>query len=301
MIQIKRKEHRTHPLASVTHANGVPYLRFPEFDASCGVRHAFSTRLGGVSKGCYESMNLSFTRGDDEADVHENYRRFAEIVGATPEDVVCTYQTHTTNIRVVTREDAGKGVVRERDYTDIDGLATDDPSVVLTVFYADCVPLLFADPVKKVIGTAHAGWRGTVNGIGRNMVETLHREYGCAPSDLFVAIGPSICGDCYEVGEDVIEQIREQTPPYLKDTVFCRMESPDAYEDRVVFRLPGAPADKYRLDLWNLNRLFLTDAGIMPEHLFMTDICTKCNPDLLFSYRVHGEQRGNMAAFLRLI
>lgn len=299
-MEIKRIAHRTNALTADTHANGVPYLHFPAFDALGGVRHAFSTRLGGVSKDCFASMNLSFTRGDDEADVHENYRRFAEIVGAEPKDVVCTYQTHTTNIRVVTKEDAGKGVVRERDYTDIDGLVTDDASVVLTVFYADCVPLLFADAKHHAAGTAHAGWRGTVGSIGRKMTETLGKQYGTDPSDLYVAIGPSICGDCYEVGEEVVEQVRDGLPSRLHAYITGTSYAPGAQRDCVVFRREGAPEGKYRLDLHALNRLMLEEAGIPADHIFVTDVCTKCNPELLFSYRVMGERRGNLAGFLRI-
>ena len=299
-MEISRIPNRVHALKRNTHTNGVTYLSFPEFDTLGGVRHAFSTRLGGVSRGFYESMNLSFTRGDDEADVHENYRRFSEIVGAAEEDVVCTYQTHTTNIRVVTREDAGKGVVRERDYTDIDGLVTDDPSVVLTVFYADCVPLLFADPVKKAIGTAHAGWRGTVGGIGSNMAQKLKDHYGTDPADLYVAIGPSICGDCYEVGEEVVMQVKDALPPRLQACITATAYAKGARRDCAVFRREGAPEGKYQLDLHVLNRLMLEEAGIPADRIFVTDVCTKCNPELLFSHRVMGEKRGNLAAFLRI-
>ena len=290
------REH--HSLAPFTHENGVTVLRFPGFDEACGVRHAFSTRLGGVSTGCYESMNLSFTRGDDEACVLENFRRMAAVVAAKPEDVVCTFQTHTVNIRVVTKEDAGKGVVKERDYTDIDGLVTDDPSVVLTVFYADCVPLLFADPVRHVIGTAHAGWRGSTGGIGKNMVNALKEHYGSKPENLHVAIGPSICAPCYEVGEEVVAQVREA----LAGSGVSVSEDGVSEKTplRVFYQREHAPAGKWQLDLHALNRLLLAEAGIPEDHIFVTDVCTKCNPHLLFSYRVMGEKRGNLSAFLRI-
>lgn len=296
-LNIKRIPDRTHTLTPYTHANGVTVMRFPGFDETCGVHHAFSTRLGGVSTGCYESMNLSFTRGDDETCVRENFRRMAEVVGAKPEDVVCTFQTHTTNIRVVTKEDAGKGVVKERDYTDIDGLVTNDPSVVLTVFYADCVPLLFADPVHRAIGTAHAGWRGTVGGIGRGMVDAMKEHFGTDPADLRVAIGPSICADCYEVGEEVVEQVREA----LKENGVSLSNNGSVPEKESVFyQKENAPAGKWQLNLHAMNRLVLSEAGIPDDHIFVTDVCTKCNPHLLFSYRVMGEKRGNLSAFLRI-
>ena len=285
-MKIKRIPHRGQNLSLATHANGVSYLYFPGLDETAGVRHAFATRLGGVSTGQYESLNLGFRRGDDRAAVLENFRRMTEVVSAVPEDVVRTDQKHTANIRVVTAEDRGKGIVRERDYTAVDGLVTNDPSVVLTVFYADCVPVLFADPVKKAIGTAHAGWRGSVQGICGGIVEAMRGHYGTEPSDLYAAIGPSICGSCYEVGEDVACMLRAQAR--------------DGVADQVLIHREDMPEGKYFLDLHRLNRLQLEAAGIPPTHILVTDVCTKCNPELLFSHRVLGDARGAHTALLRL-
>lgn len=139
-----------------------PFLEFPLFKNTGIVRHGFSTRLGGVSKGYYSSMNLSFERGDDPEAVRENFRRMGAAIGVSCEDMVLSKQTHTTNVRIVTEEDRGKGILKERDYTDVDGLITDRPGICLVTSYADCVPLYFVDPVRKVIGLSHSGWRGTV-------------------------------------------------------------------------------------------------------------------------------------------
>lgn len=262
---------------------GVPFLLFPMLEETGMVIHGFSTRLGGVSKGEWSSMNLSFTRGDREADVRENYRRIGEAIGFSCGALVCSDQTHTTNIRVVTEADRGKGFTRARDYTDMDGLITNVPGLVLATFYADCVPLYFADPKKKVIGLSHSGWRGTVGKIGKKTVERMQEEYGCKPADIRAVIGPSICQSCYEVSLDVIEEFQrafsEETWPLL----YKKNEN-----------------EKYQLDLWKANEIILKETGIVAEHLAVTDRCTCCNPSLLFSHRASRGKRGNLGAFLML-
>ena len=173
-----------------------PYLEYPMFRETGIVKHGFSTRIGGVSKGCFSSLNLSFTRGDEEEAVRENFRRIGSAMGIRCEDMVFTHQTHTINVRVVTEADRGCGIVKPRTYSDVDGLVTDIPGICLVTFYADCVPLYFVDPVKKVIGLSHSGWRGTVGKIGKVTVETMCREFKSRPEDILAAVGPSICQDC---------------------------------------------------------------------------------------------------------
>ena len=169
------------------------------------VRHAFSTRLGGASKGYFSTMNFSLTRGDNRDDVLENYRKMARILGADVSKMVLSHQTHTTNIRLVTEADAGKGIWRERDYENIDGLITNVPGLTLVTFFADCVPLYFVDPVHRAIGLSHSGWKGTVHRMGQKTIEAMGEAFGTKPEDLCVCIGPSICRDCYEVSEDVAD------------------------------------------------------------------------------------------------
>ena len=199
-----------------------PYLKYPMFEKTGIVRHGFSTRLGGVSEGCYASLNLSFDRGDREEAVRENFRRIGEAMGVRCEDMVLSRQTHITNVRVVTEDDRGKGIVRERDYTDVDGLVTDVPGICLVTSYADCVPLYFVDPVKKVIGLSHSGWRGTVGKIGKKTVELMAERFGSKPGDILAAVGPSVCMDCYEVSGDVIERVKEAFAEPLWDQLFYR-------------------------------------------------------------------------------
>ncbi|MCM1119080.1 MAG: peptidoglycan editing factor PgeF [bacterium] len=281
-------------------AGEVEYLTFPLLSALPGIMHAFSTRIGGSSEGDYATMNLSFTRGDDMDRVHENYRRMADALHTEVSRMVCTYQTHTTNIRRVYRADGGKGIIRDRDYTDVDGLVTDDSNLCLVCFTADCVPLYFVDVENGAIGLAHSGWRGTAAGMGRCMTERMRQEFGTEPEQLTVAIGPSICQDCYEVSEEVAEQFCQ-----LEKSIPCsgrlleEMTGQGLYP-RGQLLLRGRTEGKYQLDLWLANLLVLRGAGIPLSRIQVTDVCTCCNSSYLFSHRASKGKRGNLAAFLML-
>ena len=281
-MKIKWQDEKI-PHMNVKEAGEVTYLTYPAFEKLEGIIHGFSTRLGGVSRGIYSSMNLSFTRGDEEEAVKENYRRIAQAIGFRTDDIVTSDQTHTANVRKVTEADRGKGITVPRDYQDVDGMVTNVPGLVLTTFYADCVPLYFADPVKRVIGLSHSGWRGTVAKIGKVTVEKMKVEYGCHPEDILAAIGPSICQDCYEVSEDVIEEFK---------TAFA-----GEYQERLYYKKKNG---KYQLNLWETNRLIFLEAGIPEANISMPGICTCCNPEFLFSHRASHGKRGNLAAFLGL-
>lgn len=278
----------------------VEYLTFPLLSAQPGITHAFSTRRGGASQGIYASMNLSFTRGDDEQQVQENFRRMAAVLGTDVSHMVCTFQTHTTNIRRAYMADGGKGIVCERGYTDVDGLVTNDKDLCLVCFFADCVPLYFVDRVHGAIGLAHSGWRGTVAGMGRCMVERMWQEFGTRPQDLVAAVGPSICQDCYEVSEEVAEQFRQMEASILESRELLQeLTVQKAYPHRQIL-MPGREAGKYQLDLWLANLLILRAAGIPLSQIQVTDVCTCCNRDYLFSHRATQGKRGNLAAFLMI-
>ena len=267
--------------------NGVKYIVFPRLEETGFVDHLFSTRIGGVSKCCYSEMNLSYTRGDIKESVDENYRRIAEVLGhgRSLDDFVSTFQTHTTNVKVITEADRGKGPAKSRDYTDIDGLITNVPGIILSTFHADCPPVYFVDPVHKAIGLSHSGWKGTKGEISARTIEALEENYGTKAEDLICAIGPSICGECYEIGEDVASEFSENyTEKELSD-------------NKILVKYPEG---KYRLYLWNAIKLTLLKKGVKEENVVVTDICTRCNPELLFSHRVHHEDRGNLAAFLSI-
>jgi YfiH family protein len=261
----------------------VVWLSFPSLERTGIVAQGFSTRLGGASRGIFASMNLSFTRGDEEEAVRENFRRISGAIGFPVESVVASDQTHTVHLRVAGREDCGKGVLKERDYAEVDGLLTNERGVALATFYADCVPLYFVDPVRRAIALSHSGWRGTVCRMGQVTAERMRKEYGTCPEDLITVIGPSICRDCYEVGEEVVEKFAEEFPEKLHGRLFRRKEN-----------------GKYQLDLWEANRQVLLDAGIREDRIAMPGICTCCNPGFLFSHRASHGKRGNLGAFLML-
>ena len=158
MKKIRRKSERE--VLTWHGEKEVPYFTFPSFEKLPEIVHGFSSRLGGVSEGCLSSMNLSFSRGDEPERVRENFRRMAESIGFSEENLVFSMQTHTTNVCRVGKEDCGRGLLRPVGYRDVDGLVTNEPEVVLATFYADCVPLFFMDPVRHCIGLSHSGWRG---------------------------------------------------------------------------------------------------------------------------------------------
>ena len=265
----------------INEKNGVVYLTFPKL-AAAGVRHGFSTRMGGISKGYLGTMNLSFTRGDREENVRENFRRIADAIGFREEQLVFSAQVHETKIRKVTAANRGEGITKETA-PGIDGLATDEADVPLYTSYADCVPLLFYDPQKKVVAMAHSGWRGTAARIGAKMVHFMEKAYGSRAENIIAAVGPSICRKCYEVSEDVAQAFREAFRPEQFPLLFDEKGQ-----------------GKYQLDLWEANRIILTEAGILPEHLDVTDLCTCCNHDKLFSHRASHGKRGNMGCFMCL-
>ena len=256
---------------------GVPFLSYPILENTGIVSHGFSTRLGGVSEGGYSSMNLSLSRGDSPEAVEENTKRIARAIGVEKEKMVYTQQTHTTNVAVVSGKDAGSTL------KETDGLVTNSPGICLVTFYADCVPLYFVDPVRRAIGLSHSGWRGTVGKMAAATVEKMKKCFGTRPEDIIAAVGPSICQDCYEVSEDVTSRFKEAFREEDWKDLFYKKEN-----------------GKFQLDLWKANEINLREAGVLPEHIAVTNVCTCCNPKILFSHRVQGWNRGNLCAFLAL-
>jgi hypothetical protein len=372
-LQIVRKQRSAPVLREVWQdtedGSRMLLLKYPLLEATGMVEHCFTTRLGGVSEGIFATMNLSFTRGDKRESVETNYRRLAEAMKVDCERFVFTDQTHTVNVRRVTAEDAGKGLTRERDYQDVDGLITNEPGIVLSTFFADCVPLYFVDPVHRAIGMIHSGWRGTVGRMGKVTIEAMAEAYGTRPEDLICAIGPSICQDCYEVGEDVAAafraafpgreqeilqehtgkraEIRKLTGNQTIETAEIEKTSEIAGRGKLTGNQTIETAEiektseiagrgkltgnqtietaeiektseiagrgkltgnqtietaekKYQLDLWKANEIVLTEAGVKREHIAVTDICTCCNPEVLFSHRASHGKRGNLGGFLCL-
>jgi len=246
------------------------------------VRHGFSTRKGGVSRGHLASLNLrgAIPSGDDPAAVLENYRRFCGAVGTDVNAAVLSKQVHETTVRVCTAADAGKGLFSERDYT-ADALVTNVKNLPLTVFSADCGIILLHDPVHQAIGAVHAGWRGCAAGIVEKAVQAMTAAYGSDPADLLAAIGPCIGQCCFETDSDVPAAMRaalgSDAEPYLE-----------------------VRGPKWHVDLAGLNRQWLLKAGLSPEHIDTCGLCTACRPDLFWSHRKMGNARGAQIAMISL-
>jgi hypothetical protein len=280
------------------------YFTFGSLEKTGIVDHFFSTRLGGVSSDYLTSLNFSYTQGDTKENVDENFRRAASHMNMTSSDIVCSMQTHTTNVRKVTSADKGKGVVCERDYTDVDGLITNEKGIILATFYADCVPLFIVDTQNKAIGLSHSGWRGTVAKMGEVTLNKMANEYGTKPECVKVAIAPSICQNCYEVSEDVAIEFEKA---FVKDDEKA-FEYLVRYKDKTDITqtdidnclLYKKTNGKYQLNLWYANFRVFRDFGVLNENIEITDVCTCCNSNLLFSHRATNGKRGNLGAFLML-
>ncbi len=283
LMELYRHESRMR--MTIKKEKEMEYLTFPLLEQTGLVRHLFTTRKGGVSRDIYSTMNLSYTRGDDKEAVDENFRRIAGVLQCGLGDIVCSDQTHTTNLKVAVKEDGGKGIIKPRDYADIDGLLTDVPGLVLATFYADCVPLYFVDTRKHAIALAHSGWRGTVARMGRCVTEKMREVYGSSPADIVAAVGPSICQECYEVSEDVAD-------------AFAKEFKGQGQTDEILQKKGNG---KYQLDLWRANAIVLQEAGIPAGQIQVTDICTCHNSEYLFSHRASRGRRGNLGAFMGLI
>jgi YfiH family protein len=263
-------------------ASKVPYIVFPALEKIDFIRHGFSTKFGGVSEGHLASMNLGWERDDLRENVVKNHEIIAEAIGFDANNIVTSHQTHTTNVRLVTKEDCGKGIYQERDYENVDGLITGDKNVVLATYFADCVPLFMVDRKNKAIGLSHSGWKGTVGKIGKITIEKMGECFGTKPEDVVACIGPSICRQCYEISRDVAEQFMNAFPSDVEEILIDRGN------------------DKFLLDLWKCNEKVFLEAGVLPENIHVTDLCTCCNTDVLFSHRGHHGKRGNLAAFLEI-
>lgn len=252
--------------------NGLDLLTDPNIP----VPHGFTSRLGGVSAGIFDSLNLGLHRGDDPANVAENHRILGSALGFAKEDLVLTWQIHSDIVRVVDREDAGRGY-DHRDYPQCDALVTNTPGVALMVFTADCTPILLYDPVTGAVGAAHAGWRGTALGIARKTVETMASSFGTRPEDVVAAIGPNIGQCCFETDGDVrlamLSALGQEAAPYITQK-----------------------GEKFHLDLKAINGLWLRKTGV--RNITLSACCTACRPDLFWSHRITQGQRGSQGAVI---
>ncbi|WDH81517.1 peptidoglycan editing factor PgeF [Paenibacillus urinalis] len=263
------------------------------YSKSNGLITGYTSRAGGVGTEPYSSLNCAYHVGDNPEDVIENRRRIAEEIGIPAEAWTCGEQVHKSEIAIVTEADRGRGFLnRESAIQDTDGLLTNVRGVLLTSFYADCVPLYFYDPVNEVVGLAHAGWKGTVQKIAERMIERMEEHYGSKRADIRTAIGPSIGSCCYEVDDYVMDRVK---------VLYELEQGKDEYEDSAYRKAhQPAPEGKSMLDLKEVNRHIMMKAGILPDHIECTSWCTSCHPELFFSYRKEGGITGRMASWIGL-
>lgn len=276
----------------------VPYIEFPALKRLKGVKHCFSTRLGGVSTGSCASMNLAENCGDTREKLLENFRRMGRILGITPDEIVLSDQVHGIHVQAVSKQHA-MGEQMEKKVSGADGIMTDTAGIALATSYADCVPLLFADPVKGVVAGVHAGWRGTAGLIGKHAVDAMTGEYGTNPEDIIAVIGPSICQECYEVSEEVADEFYRAFEELICQAVeeSKRKETMNRVMDAILAK-NGQKEGKYQLDLWMANRIILEFAGIPGRNISVACVCTSCNSALLHSHRATGGKRGGLRAFI---
>jgi len=250
------------------------------------ITHFVTTRSGGNSGPPFESMNLGLSSGDNPIRVMENRRRLAAALDFNVECMVSSWQVHGDKVRIITLD----SISEDASYCRIpkvsaDAMISDVPNICLTVVVADCAPVMFYDPVKKIIGIAHAGWRGTVKSIVSRVVENLERTFGCDPGNILTAVGPSIGPCCYEVGPEVIGEV---------ESSFGRVDGLIKKIDK------NDKNGKGYFDLWAANRRLLIESGIREENIEMAEQCTMCHHDTFFSYRYHGKKSGRMAAGIML-
>lgn len=261
---------------------GMTYISFPHFGNS--LIAAISGREGGVSQGDFASLNMKFLEGENPQAVIENRRRFLSLFSISEKDIVACEQVHGNHVAVVDEKEKGKGALtKETAIPRCDGLVTNVSAVPLTMYFADCTPLLFADVKKHVVGIAHGGWRGTVGGIGAVMVETMERRYGCRTEDIYVAIGPAIGFDDFEVGEEVINAFRR---------LFTAEEIAPLVREK--------EGGKFLFDLPRANRLILEKNGIDSHHIEDCGISTYSHTDLFYSYRKEKGKTGRHMAVMML-
>ena len=260
-------------------SGAVRWMEAETLSAVPGLVHAFTTRAGGVSEGIWSSLNLGFNRGDEPERVEENYRILSRALGLDPERLVFTRQVHKDTVRRVTAVDRRLPLSAPVPY-EADGLVTNEKGLALFVFIADCIPILLSAPEAGAVGAVHAGWRGTVADIAGKGVLALCREYGARPGEILAAVGPGIGPCCFETGPEVPAAVRALGLKNAED--FIRDDG----------------NGKFHVDLKGVNRALLLRAGLQPEHIAVSEECTRCLHDKYWSHRWTNGNRGVQAAVI---
>ena len=253
--------------------NGVVWYEFEHMAKTGLVNHCFSTRIGGISKAPYDTMNLAYHMGDEKEAVNENFKRISAAVGFDSEKMAMTKQIHKAEVQTLSIDDQVD--------SGMDGLITTAAGLTLVSYYADCVPLLFLDPTKGVVANTHAGWRGTSLNIAQSTVDKMVSEFGSQREDILVGIGPCISMDCFEVGAEVVDIFKRNLP-------------------QLGSHIKKKNSEKWHFDLTAMNRQLLMEAGILPKNIEVANLCTFSDPEHFFSHRRDNTARGNMVAMIAL-
>lgn len=289
---LSRKFADNHNIAYMV-KEGVEFIQFNNLRKySDVITHCFTTRKGGVSKGEYESLNMALHKKDDMDSVVENYKRVAKALSLDIDNMVLSNQVHDSKIYIAKRNDRGKGIIGSSDIKGFDGLVTNEENVVLVTFFADCVPVFLFDPVKKVIGLVHSGWKGTVKEISKEALKKMNQEFGCDYRDIEAAIGPSIGKCCFEVGKEVAEEFEVELD-WFKEAI---RESSIKNQECYISEKNG----KWFIDLPLVIKKTLLNQGMDEENIVLSGICTKCNKDVFFSHRGDMGKTGTLAGIMQI-
>lgn len=259
---------------------GLQYITIPHWEKQ-GVSVGFSGRLGGVSHTPYNSLNLALHAGDKIDAVITNRSRYLQLLSLDPANMVCCEQIHGNSVVIVGKEHQGRGAFDyESALSGYDAMVCDQPDVALTTFYADCIPVYFFDPDRRVVAIAHSGWKGTIKRIAWETLKVMQKDFACRPENVEVFIGPGIGGCCFYIGEELVQRVKEE---------FCHLDG-----------ILNLNQGRYTWDLQLTNRLILQESGINPDHIIECRLCTACNSEKFFSYRRDQGRTGRMAAVIAL-
>lgn len=264
----------------------ITYYAFQNLAHCANLIHAVSTRHGGVSAAPFATLNTSYAVGDDPDAVKENRRRIAQTLGVDPGDFVTAQQVHGTHVALIA--DSGW---RMAEPSTADALITAIPGVMLSLRFADCVPILLYDPVRQAVGVAHAGWKGTVAGIVGHTVRAMTGAFATRPGDLLAGIGPSIGPCCYAVDEERASLVRLAFP-WWQEVLGKPRQGPKRHGKE--------GAHVWYLDLWEANRRQLVQAGLAPERMEVAGLCTACHTDDFYSHRAENAKTGRFAVVIGL-
>lgn len=261
--------------------NNLAYLTFKELDKYNFINHAYSTRLGGISKNEFKSLNFGYKTNDNIESINKNYDIFCETMNIKKQNLVLTSQIHEDRIAIVTKQNIENNSDNFIQFDQTDGLITNEPNIGLVTFHADCVAVYLIDVKQKIIGLAHAGWRGTVKNITGKLVKKLVDFYKSSPENIVSALGPCIQSCCFEVDKSLLEN-------------FYSLNIPETY----IYN--SLDNNKIKIDLLQVNKELLIKSGLKSENIFKSDVCTMCNHELLFSHRATNGKRGTNIAYIIL-